>query len=119
MTGYPPTMLRCANSLESKGFRSRAAHWVRLFACVMAALVVGAAYAEDDLPGRVGRVADVAGELFLAPQDKPDQWSPIGLNYPVASGDNVWAGRDSRAEIDFGAGQLRLSGDTNLHVSRL
>lgn len=119
MTGYPPTMLRCANSLESKGFRSRSAHWLQLLACVMAALVVGAAYAEDDLPGRVGRVADVAGELFLAPQDKPDQWSPIGLNYPVASGDNVWAGRDSRAEIDFGAGQLRLSGDTNLHVSRL
>ena len=28
--------------------------------------------AQDDLPGRVGRVADVAGELFLAPQDQPD-----------------------------------------------
>ena len=28
----------------------------------------------------------------------------------------VW---DSRAEVDFGAGQFRLAGDTNLHVSRL
>jgi len=77
------------------------------------------AFADDDLPGRVGRVADVGGELFLAPQDKPDQWVPIGLNYPVTSGDNLWVGNDGRAEIDFGAGQFRLAGDTNLHVSRL
>ena len=79
----------------------------------------GIALADDDLPGRVGRVADFAGELFLAPQDKPDQWVPIGLNYPVTSGDNLWAGKEGRAEIDFGAGQFRLAGDTNLHVSRL
>jgi hypothetical protein len=79
----------------------------------------GAALADDDLPGRVGRVADVGGELFLAPQDQPEQWVPIGLNYPVTSGDNLWVGNNGRAEIDFGAGQFRLAGDTNLHVSRL
>ena len=77
------------------------------------------AFADDDLPGRVGRVADVGGELFLAPQDKPDQWVAIGLNYPVTSGDNLWVGKDGRAEIDFGAGQFRLAGDTNLHLSQL
>src|SRR6185369_7468677 len=37
----------------------------------------------------------------------------------VTSGDNLWAGKDARAEIDFGAGQFRLAGDTNLHISRL
>jgi hypothetical protein len=79
----------------------------------------GMALADDDLPGRVGRVADLGGELFLAPQDKPDQWVSIGLNYPVAVGDNLWVGNEGRAEIDFGAGQFRLAGDTNLHVSRL
>ena len=62
---------------------------------------------------------NVAGELFLAPQDAPDQWVAIGLNYPVATGDNLWVGNDGRAEIDFGGGQFRLAGDTNLHVSRL
>ena len=64
-------------------------------------------------------MADVAGELFLAPQEQPEQWSPIGINYPVTTGDNLWAGNDGRAEVDFGAGQFRLAGDTNLHVSRL
>ena len=77
------------------------------------------AHAEDELPARVGRMADVGGEIFLAPQDAPEQWNIVGLNYPVAEGDNLWVGKDSRAEIDFGGGQFRLSGETSLHMSRL
>ncbi len=90
-------------------------------ACALAAVLAFpvAARADDDLPARVGRVADVAGELFLSPQDAPEQWQAIGINYPVTSGDNLWAGNDARAEVDFGAGQFRLAGDTNLHLSRL
>ncbi len=64
-------------------------------------------------------MAEVGGELFLAPQDKPDQWQSIGVNYPVASGDNLWVGNGGRAEVDFGAGQFRLAGDSNIHLSRL
>ena len=78
-----------------------------------------AALADDDLPGRVGRIAEFAGQLYLAPEDRASEWQPIGLNYPVASGDNLWVGGDGRAEVDYGGGQFRLAGDTNLHVSRL
>jgi hypothetical protein len=105
-------LLRRAN----QGSRSR---WLRALAFVLCAATMGFAYAQDDLPGRVGRVADVGGELFLAPQDKPDGWGAIGLNYPVTNGDNLWVGNNGRAEIDFGGGQFRLAADTNLHVSRL
>ncbi len=35
------------------------------------------------------------------------------------SGDNLWVGGDGRAEVDYGGGQFRLGGDTNLNVSRL
>jgi hypothetical protein len=77
------------------------------------------ARADDELPGRVGRVAQFGGDVYIAPQDRPDQWSAIGLNYPVTSGDNLWVANDGHAEIDFGGGQLRLAGNTNLHVSRL
>jgi hypothetical protein len=85
----------------------------------MAAMVPVRAHADDDLPPRVGRVAEVAGELFLAPQDAPDQWVAIGLNYPVATGDNLWAGSEGRAEVDVGGAQFRLAGGTSLHISRL
>jgi len=77
------------------------------------------ARADDDLPPRVGRVAEVGGELFLAPQDAPEQWIAAGLNYPVGTGDNLWAGSESRAEVDVGGAQFRLADDTSLHVSRL
>ena len=91
-----------------------------LFALLVLASVLPApARADDDLPPRVGRVADVGGELFLAPQDAPEQWVAIGINYPVASGDNLWVGNDSRAEIDFGIGQFRLAANTSLYLSRL
>jgi len=90
-----------------------------IFATVLAAPALAQAPSPEDLPGRVGRVADVGGELYLAPQDKPDAWQPVGLNYPVANGDNLWVGNDGRAEIDLGGTQLRLAGDSNLHISRL
>src|SRR5690349_20965810 len=90
-------------------------------ACAAVALAAASpvAVAQEDLPGRVGRVANVAGELFVAPQDQPDAWAPAGINYPVAAGDNLWVGNDGRAEVDVGGTQLRLGGDSNLHVSRL
>jgi hypothetical protein len=89
--------------------------------CAVAALFAASsvALAQEDLPERVGRVANVAGELFVAPQERPDAWMPAGLNYPVAGGDNLWVGKDGRAEVDVGGTQLRLAGDSNLHVSRL
>ncbi len=91
-----------------------------LFALLVLAFMLPApARAEDELPPRVGRVADVGGELFLAPQDAPEQWVAIGVNYPVANGDNLWVGNDGRAEVDFGIGQFRLAANTSLHLSRL
>ena len=84
-------------------------------ACALVAIAAAspAALAQEDLPGRVGRVANLAGELFIAPQDRPDAWAPAALNYPVASGDNLWVGNDGRAEFDVGGTQLRLAGDSN------
>ena len=84
-------------------------------------LVAGAstARADDDLPGRVGRIADFAGQLYLSAPDRPDDWTAIGINYPITSGDNLWVSSDGRAEVDYGGGQFRLAGDTNLNVVRL
>ena len=75
--------------------------------------------ADDDLPGRVGRVANVQGTLHHAPDEHAGDWAAIGLNYPIAQGDNLSSSATACAEIDYGGGQFRLAGDTNLHVSRL
>jgi hypothetical protein len=99
----------------------RAARALRALAgvCALALLVVGGARAEDDLPSRVGRIAEFAGDIYLAPQEQASDWTAVGLNQPITSGDNLWVGDGGRAEIDYGGGQFRLAGDTNVHVSRL
>jgi hypothetical protein len=74
---------------------------------------------DEELPARVARVAEFAGDIFLATEARANEWTPVGLNYPVTSGDNLWVGGDGRAEIDYGGGQFRMGGDTNLNVSRL
>jgi hypothetical protein len=105
--------------------RTGSAWRARWLACALALVAVLAATpwaraaADEELPARVGRIADVGGELLLSPPDRPTDWSPVGINYPVATGDNLWLAVDGRAEIDYGAGQFRLAGGTSVHVSRL
>jgi hypothetical protein len=94
--------------------------------CIAAALalfcVAPSAFADDetqDLPSRVGRVSDVAGELFLATAERANEWAAIGRNYPVTSADNLWVSADGRAEIDFGAGRFWMAGDANVQIIAL
>ena len=78
-----------------------------------------AAFAQADPPSRVGRVSEIQGSVYLAPDDTNASWQPIGINYPVTTGDSVWVDQDARAEIDFGAGQIRVSDEANVHFSQL
>ncbi len=87
--------------------------------CWALAMFAPALRAADQPPAVVGRIASTQGSLFHAPGARGDQWTGIGLNYPVAGGDNLWVDGDGHAEVDYGAGQFRIAGDTNLHVSRL
>ena len=109
---HPATLV----AIESRNVRKGIA-W--LAALVLAVLPFAARAQDDDLPARVGRIAEFAGQLFLSPQDHPTDWDAIGINYPITSGDNLWVSGDGRAEVDYGGGQFRLAGDTSVHVSRL
>ncbi len=94
----------------------------RAFLCLAAVLLVRvalAARADEVRPGRVGRVAEVAGALYLAPEERATEWAAVERNYPITSGDNLWVDGDGRAEIDYGGGQFRLAGGTSMHVARL
>lgn len=104
------------NCTDLRGLLRKAA---RATAAVLLAVFAAVAYAQDDLPSRVGRLADLGGEVYHAPEDRASDWEAIGVNYPVTSGDNLWVAEGSRAEIDVGAGQIRLGPQTNLHVARL
>lgn len=89
------------------------------FALALACGTVSPARADDELPGRVGRVANLQGTLYHSFDRSAGDWEAIGRNYPIAQGDNLWVERDGRAEVDYGGGQFRLAGDASIHVARL
>ena len=87
-----------------------------------ALLLVGPSLASaqsDDLPARVGRLADLGGSVYISTEERPEDWVEALRNATLTSGDNLWVSGDGRAEIDYGGGQFRLAGNTNLHVARL
>ncbi len=91
----------------------------RILLAVGLAAAAVPALADEDLPSRAGRLADVAGRVYLATEERAEDWVEALRNYTITSGDNLWVAGDGRAEIDYGGGQFRLAGDTNVHVARL
>ncbi len=76
------------------------------------------AFAEDDPPGRIGRIAWTSGEVYL---NNPDtgELGLAPLNQPLTSGDVVSTGPGARAEIQIGAMTLRLDSDSRIEFDRI
>jgi hypothetical protein len=84
-------------------------------------LVAGAPAAwaqDDDLPGRVGRLAEVQGRVWLYDQEQ-GQWVEAMRNRTLTSGDRLSTERGSRADVRIGSTELRLDGDTELDLDRI
>lgn len=91
-----------------------------LFGLTLAFLALaasGAAWA-DDPPGRVGRIADTMGNVWLFDDDEGD-WVQPGRNRPITEGDRLSAERGARVEVQVGAATLRLDGGTDIEFVRL
>ena len=88
------------------------------FLLALAALGAGGAWAQDDPPGRVGRLADMQGQVWwFDPQD--GQWSEAERNRPLTGGDRVSTAPQAHAELRVGSTVLRLGGATELEVLAL
>lgn len=88
---------------------------------VLAALVVTApalARAEDDPPGRVGRIADLQGSVSWFDGER-GEWTAAQRNRPLTGGDRLSTDGDARAEVRIGSTTLRLDGGTELEFLRL
>ena len=81
------------------------------------------AFAEDrddyqDPPGRAGRVSYTSGSVSFQPGGEGD-WLDAISNRPLATGDNLWADRNSRAEVQIGSTSIRLGSETSVTLSDL
>ncbi|HSI49143.1 MAG TPA: DUF6600 domain-containing protein [Ideonella sp.] len=77
-----------------------------------------AAQAEDDPPGRVGRVAQVHGQAWMQEQGQRE-WFDLQRNRPFTTGDRLTTDRDSRMELQIGSTTVRLDERTDLQIERL
>jgi len=94
------------------------------FLLLLAVSLVSSAWAQDesagttDPPGRVARVDYMTGQVSVQPHGT-DDWVQAEANRPLTIADNVWADKNSRAELDFGTGHIRINSETSLTLTNV
>ena len=74
--------------------------------------------ASGDLPGRVGRLAQITGTVSFHTSDE-SQWEAARLNYPITSGNSLWTEPQAHAAVDVGGSRIYLDSSTELDVGTL
>ena len=75
------------------------------------------AQAQEDPPGRVGRVAEVAGDVRTI--NSEGAWADVARNQPLTTGDRITTGKASRATLQVGSTVLRLGADSDVVVTQM
>jgi hypothetical protein len=86
------------------------------FAAFLCSAFASTAWA--DPPGRVGRLGEMSGQVWLYTPDA-GEWISAVRNRPLTSGDRVATDAGGRAEIRIGSSSVRLDGGTELEVLQL
>jgi hypothetical protein len=95
--------------------------WSRVLTFLVALGAAGHAMAqaqEADPPGRVGRIAETFGQVWLYSPDA-GEWIAAGRNRPFTTGDRIATDANARVELDLGSSTMRLDGGSELEVQRL
>src|SRR6202451_2356947 len=67
----------------------------------------------QDPPGRVARLSFSDGSVSFQPGGEGD-WVQAVANRPLTTGDNLWADKDSRAELQTGSTSIRMDSETSV-----
>jgi hypothetical protein len=68
---------------------------------------------EQDPPTRVARLNYSSGSVSFQPGGEGD-WVTAVPNRPLTTGDNLWADKDSRAELHVGSTGIRMDSETSV-----
>jgi hypothetical protein len=101
--------------------RKKLGLWSALFVLALATIILPtrvSAQDQDDPPTRVARIGYMEGSVSFLPAGETD-WVGAGLNRPMTTGDQLWADKDSRAELQLGSASIRLSENTGISFLNL
>src|SRR6195256_2545678 len=73
---------------------------------------------DENPPSRVARLSFTKGNVSFL-RAGLDQWSQATPNFPVTTGDRIYADKKARAELEIGLYAVRLSETTDLTVTNL
>jgi len=82
------------------------------------ALLALAGTAAAEPPSRAARLGYVGGTVSFSPAGQPE-WVRAGVNRPLTTGDRLWTGADSRAELQLGGAAIRLGARTSVRILNL
>ena len=88
------------------------------FASVLLLGVFGAGLAQADPPGRVGRLADLNGQVWFQAQDSKE-WEAAQRNRPLTNGDRISTDANANAELTIGSASLRLDSGTAIDILQI
>ena len=81
-------------------------------------VAVRPAFAFDDPPMRVARLNYVEGDVSFQPGGETE-WGWATLNRPMTTGDSLWTGDRSRAEMHIGSTAIRVSEQSSVSFLNL
>ncbi len=73
---------------------------------------------QDDPPSRVARLGYMQGSVSFQPAGE-SEWVEAAPNRPMTTGDQLWADRDSRAELNLGSAVISLNSNTGVSFLNL
>ncbi len=91
---------------------------LRRMLCLCAVLLCAPAMAQDDPPGRVGRIATLQGDVWVY-EAEPGEWATALRNRPVTSGDRLSTAPGGAASVQIGSTTLYLGASSELAVLQL
>ena len=73
---------------------------------------------QPDPPSRAARLQFMSGSVSVQPHGT-DEWTAGALNRPLTNSDNIWADKNSRAEISVGTGLIRIDSESSLTLTNI
>jgi hypothetical protein len=73
---------------------------------------------QSDPPARAARLQYMNGSVSVQPRGV-DDWVAGTLNRPLTNSDNIWADKNSRAEISVGTGLIRIDSESSLTLTNI
>jgi hypothetical protein len=83
-----------------------------------ALLLIFSSLAAAEPPSRAARLGYLRGTVSFSPAGEPD-WVRAAVNRPLTSGDRLWTGNSSRAELQIGGAAIRMGPSTSMVLLNL